>query len=319
MSLSELTPQDFGALGDGSHNDTNAVSTCVSTALANGRNVFFPAGQYNVTTTILADLSTLHNSIAGSVTTGVTIYGEGQQSILNLTTANSTAPLFAIQYNGSSPPSPNYPPPTVPPPANPYYSFHMRDLQLVGSACNTQYGPTAILQLGREDYRDTLNGCHFTNLVVHNNATSGACGTYGAGPAVFVGFVQNSRIEGTFTSAGANGLWISSAQYCRFLVSCLTGAGQAALYLNNSPNSAAAFCAGNLFLNADCEGGGTSGSVGILISGSQCYNNVFVAPYINNVATGISATAGSSNRVIQPYYNSNVSTDVGSTTGLTIN
>jgi hypothetical protein len=324
MSLSEFTPQDFGALADNSHDDTSAVQTAINKALTYGRNLFFPAGTYKLTTGILADLSTLGDPVAGgpppvATTTGITIYGEGQRSKLSFQTSPAaySGSLFVIQDNRPNPPLQNYPPPNVPPAANPYYRFHLRDLQITGSTLYSSSASTPVVQLGRQDYRDALSGCEFTNLVVNNTAVTGST----VGQAMFVGLVQNSRFEGTFTSADTNGLWISAAQYCRFLVSCTTGANggtKAALYLTNGPNAAAAFAACNLFLNADSESTGASGSVGVLIDGSHWYNNVFVAPYFSNLATGISATAGSGNLVYSPYYNSNVTTNVGSTVGLAV-
>lgn len=44
--------KDFGAIGDGVADDTNAIQECINFALASSRNVFVPYGKYRLTSTI---------------------------------------------------------------------------------------------------------------------------------------------------------------------------------------------------------------------------------------------------------------------------
>lgn len=65
----------FGATGDGTTDDTTAINNAL-TAAANGGTVYFPAGTYLITSTL---------TIPGD---GVTLVGEGYDSLINSNTAN---------------------------------------------------------------------------------------------------------------------------------------------------------------------------------------------------------------------------------------
>src|SRR5687768_14103557 len=47
-----LNVQTFGAVGDGVTNDAAAINSAAASAAASGRDVYFPAGTYNITDTI---------------------------------------------------------------------------------------------------------------------------------------------------------------------------------------------------------------------------------------------------------------------------
>src|SRR5688572_16699910 len=47
-----LNVQTFGAVGKGGKNDTRAIKAAVASAVASGRDVYFPAGTYNITDSI---------------------------------------------------------------------------------------------------------------------------------------------------------------------------------------------------------------------------------------------------------------------------
>lgn len=92
----------FGATGDGVTNDSTAIQTAITAAIAAGKPLYFPAGTYLAT--------------ALTVTGALTIFGDGDQSVIK-TTANAI--LFNVSAAG----------------------FRMYDLQLLGNSTGTsQFG-----------------------------------------------------------------------------------------------------------------------------------------------------------------------------------
>ena len=83
----------FGAVGNGTHDDTTAINNAITgAASANGGIVYFPTGQYKVTSQILVQYNSIH------------LRGEGRQAsiIVFAPTANGTCLYFENQTpNGS--------------------------------------------------------------------------------------------------------------------------------------------------------------------------------------------------------------------------
>ncbi|HEX5543686.1 MAG TPA: glycosyl hydrolase family 28-related protein [Micromonospora sp.] len=86
-----LNVRDFGALGNGSNDDTAAINAAIAVAVANstttnGQKVYLPAGQYKVTSTLLVDLAK-----------GVELVGAGRTStILLASSALSGLPVIKL-------------------------------------------------------------------------------------------------------------------------------------------------------------------------------------------------------------------------------
>jgi hypothetical protein len=78
--------KDFGAFGDGSHNDTSAIQAAINAA--GSASVYFPKGTYNVNTTLVI-------SAAGQV-----LVGEGDLSIISSTAATITISGNSKAYIG---------------------------------------------------------------------------------------------------------------------------------------------------------------------------------------------------------------------------
>lgn len=82
--LNIVTPQMFGAVADGSNNDTQAIND----ALASGKTVYFPEGVYRITDTIDIPLgATLIGALApltSGNTFGVTILHDGDGDTINV-------------------------------------------------------------------------------------------------------------------------------------------------------------------------------------------------------------------------------------------
>lgn len=52
-----ITPQDFGAVGNGTNDDTAAIQAALNAVSANGSTVFFPTGTYKITATLTASVT----------------------------------------------------------------------------------------------------------------------------------------------------------------------------------------------------------------------------------------------------------------------
>ena len=86
-----ITPQMFGALGNGSHDDTTAIQAAINYAatFATGAVVYFPPGNYNITGTLAI------------TTSGVTLRGDGQNAT-TLTFNNGSKDCITIQGTNTS-------------------------------------------------------------------------------------------------------------------------------------------------------------------------------------------------------------------------
>jgi len=81
-----INVKDYGAVGDGITDDTNAIKAAISNAQTNMKIVFFPAGTYNFT--------------GATVPTHVSLLGEGaKSSILQYTPTTGTALFFTGKVN----------------------------------------------------------------------------------------------------------------------------------------------------------------------------------------------------------------------------
>jgi len=77
--------KNYGAIGDGTTDDTTAIQACITAVnTAGGGTVFFPAGSYNVTSSI-----TLYSNI--------TLKGEPRNSIIDLSSATATLTAFTVE------------------------------------------------------------------------------------------------------------------------------------------------------------------------------------------------------------------------------
>lgn len=310
MSLSEITPQDYGALGNGSNADDQALQAAINQALKSGHNLFIPAGKYHVTQPILVDLSLLQDPVSGAKTTnGIMIYGEGQWSrlIFAPSTDPYPSPLFVIEDARAST-DPNLPPwpptgtnPTVPVPTNTYSFFHMHDLLIAGRTIYSSSAPNPVLQIGRSDFRDNLFDCRFTNIEVNNFAASGST----VGQALAINSARNCEFQGMFLSANTEAVSVVSAQFCRLRMSCQTASTSTSYPALHIPNISNAYPISNSFLSLYCNSTAPGVGIGIQIDSPQAHGNVIMSPFFDGVQTGVVVTQGS-NRMISPYYNSNV-------------
>lgn len=92
LNIYDVKSSTYGAVGDGTTDDTTAIQNAINAAMTSGGIVYFPAGTYKVTSTL-----NIKNS-ATSKKSGVWFIGQGMHSttIKSYCTSNSN-PLFRIR------------------------------------------------------------------------------------------------------------------------------------------------------------------------------------------------------------------------------
>lgn len=88
-----LSVASYGATGNGTTDDTNAINNCLVAAKTAGKNVYFPPGNYlcnTITSNNILTLSDMGNK------NNVTIYGDDSSTTHIITSSNSTSTLLYI-------------------------------------------------------------------------------------------------------------------------------------------------------------------------------------------------------------------------------
>jgi hypothetical protein len=184
-----------GAMADGSHDDTNAVNSTISTAIANNWPVRLTAGTYKVTSQIIIDYATQAGQGFRLISDGAVIDGR----------TIASGPVLQIQCGGGTTSSPTG-------------CFYFREEGTLFVNGNT---PAYVVVIGKTDFSDAHNSAKFDHLIVNNanTAAGGGCQfnylldsdvyavCVAAGGAAGLAFeqVQFSRISGAGTAAGIGG------------------------------------------------------------------------------------------------------------------
>ena len=138
-----------GAVGDGNHDDTNAINSTISTALANNLPVRLTAGTYKVTSRIIIDYATQAGQGFRLISDGAVIDGR----------TIASGPVLQIQCgNGTS--------------SSPTGCFYFREEGTLFVNDNT---PDYVVVVGKTDFSDAHNSAKFDHLIV-NNANTAAGG-----------------------------------------------------------------------------------------------------------------------------------------------
>jgi hypothetical protein len=230
-----------GAVGDDSHDDTAAINTTISTAIANNWPVNFSAGTYKVTSTISIDY-------AGQAPRGFRLLSEGATIDGR---AIASGPVLQVQCSGGST-------------TNPTGCFYFKE---EGSLFVNAETPTYAVVLGRNDFADAHNSIKIDHLIV-NNASPAS----GAGGCQF-NYVLDSDIYAVcVSSGGAAGLAFEQTQFSRISgAGTAEGTGGRGLVLENGFNFSNTFFALDLEVSPIC----------LSITFNHNGLNTFVSPYFN--------------------------------------
>lgn len=93
---SQISVKDFGAIGDGTTDDTAAIQTAITTSFTNGRVVTFPGGDYKITSTITIPEACMLTGLNSAPPGGTNATGNGFPTILH----DFDGDLFV--FNGSN-------------------------------------------------------------------------------------------------------------------------------------------------------------------------------------------------------------------------
>jgi hypothetical protein len=232
-----------GAVGDGSHDDTTAINTTISTAITNNWPVHIPAGTYKVNSPISIDYAGQASKGFRLISEAATIDGR----------AIPSGPVLKIQCGGGSISSPTG-------------CFYFRQEGVLFVNAST---PAYAVVFGKSDFSDAHNSIKIDHLVVNNADTAPSSG------GCQFNYVLDSDIYAICVSAGgAAGLALEQTQFSRISgAGTAEGTGGRGLVLENGYNFS------NTFLALDLEVSPTCLSITFDHNGL----NTFISPYFNCV------------------------------------
>lgn len=192
-----VTPQDYGAVGDGVADDTTAIQNALNALTANGSTLFFPSGTYKITASLNATV------------TGTTIAGNGWGS--------------QIQYDG------NVVTPAIKATGN--IRCNIRDLRIsqtnashLGTAldisqCNTSVFERLLIDGGGASGVAPLVGILLNASTCNNNSINNCRVAYGGTNSIGINIigssntntVQDVRLLPQGDTSGSSGIHINTA------------------------------------------------------------------------------------------------------------
>jgi hypothetical protein len=232
-----------GAIADGSHDDTNAINSTISAAIANNWPVRLTAGTYKVTSRILIDYATQAGQGFRLISDGAVIDGR----------TIASGPVLQIQCGGGSVSSPTG-------------CFYFKEEGTLFVNGNT---PAYAVVVGKTDFSDAHNSAKFDHLIV-NNANTAATG----GGCQFNYVLDSDIFAVCVATGGAAGLAFEQVQFSRVSgAGTAEGTGGRGLVLENGYNFSNTFFALDLEVSPTC----------LSITFSHNGLNTFVSPYFNCV------------------------------------
>ena len=232
-----------GAMGDGNHDDTNAINNTISAAIANNWPVRLSAGTYKVTSRITIDYATQAGQGFRLISDGAVIDGR----------TIASGAVLQIQCSTG----------TTSSPTGCFYFKEEGTLFVNGST------PAYVLVVGKTDFSDAHNSAKFDHLIVNNANTAAA-----AGGCQF-NYVLDSDVYAVCVAAGgAAGLAFEQLQFSRISgAGTAEGTGGRGAVLENGYNFSNTFFALDLEVSPTC----------LSITFSHNGLNTFVSPYFNCV------------------------------------
>lgn len=149
--------------------------------------------------------------------------------------------------------------------------------------------------VGKPDFSDAHNSLKIASLIVNNN---------GPGGGTQFNYVLASDVYITSVSRGKAGLALNQTVFSK--ISGALSGGEAGLSLEN------AYTYANTFISLDLE----ESPLCLRISSPRAHNNTFVSLLLN-CPTGVAATAGHSNLMLNAMFGGAVKTRTAGVTGLT--
>lgn len=232
-----------GAVADGNHDDTNAINSTISTAIANNWPVRLTAGTYKVTSQIIIDYATQASRGFRLISDGAVIDGR----------TITSGPVLQIQCGGGTTSSPTG-------------CFYFREEGTLFVNGNT---PAYVVVLGKTDFSDAHNSAKFDHLIVNNANTAAAAG------GCQLNYLLDSDVYAVCVAAGgAAGLALEQVQFSRISgAGTAEGTGGRGIVLENGYNFSNSFFALDLEVSPTC----------LSITFSHNGLNTFVSPYFNCV------------------------------------
>lgn len=257
-----VTPQDFGAKGNGIDDDSSAIFAWLTNIGLTGRKGKLPSGRYKVTSALLLDCKNFSS-------VGLDIEGDGmQRSIIDLTSVSSGVPFQITDSNGATS-------------GDTFY------LSLSNFGVHTNINGVGAA-LGKNDLSDALNACVFDRLYFANASTgASAC-------ALEVNYVVQSYLNIT-TNCGGSAINGDALRLRQVQFSTVTGSGGNAA---NSMHLTGGYSFGNTILNWDAE----EVKKCVLIDVATANSNTFIGGQLVWTVGGIDATAGSNNIFMNPNF-----------------
>lgn len=232
-----------GAVGDGNHDDTNAINSTISAATANNWPVRLTAGTYKVTSRIIIDYATQAGQGFRLISDGAVIDGR----------AIASGPVLQIQCGGGTTSSPTG-------------CFYFKEEGTLFVNGNT---PAYVVVVGKTDFSDAHNSAKFDHLIV-NNANTAAVG----GGCQFNYVLDSDIFAVCVATGGAAGLAFEQVQFSRVSgAGTAEGIGGRGVVLENGYNFSNTFFALDLEVSPTC----------LSITFSHNGLNTFVSPYFNCV------------------------------------
>jgi hypothetical protein len=243
---------DFGADATGSTDSTTALGNFYAAVVLTGKAGYIPAGTYKISSQVTWD-------VAGAQNKGVKIYGDGPQSILDLSSV-SAGPALLIQNSNNT---------------GAFYSSFR------GFAVRTNVNGVGV-QVGQESFADAMNSFTFDLVVNNTNTGANTC-------AVELNYVLNSLVSIVANNSGntvGDALRLRQAQFNTFIGSYSTAL--------NGLHLTGGYTFANNFLAIDNEVVGTA----VTIDSANATKNTWYGGQFVWATAGINASAGSFNRFI---------------------
>ena len=242
-----------GAAGDDGHDDTAAISSTISTAIANNWPVRLSAGTYKVTSPVTIDYATQAGKGFRLISDGAVIDGR----------TIASGPVLQIRCGGGTSSSPTG-------------CFYFKEEGTLFVNGNT---PAYVVVLGQPDFSDAHNSAKIDHLIVNNANNLPA-----AGGCQFNYLLDSDVYAVCVASGGAAGLAFEQTQFSRISgAGTAEGTGGRGVVLENGYNFS------NTFLALDLEVSPTCLSITFNHNGL----NTFVSPYFDCVtAVAATASVG---------------------------